>query len=95
LVFRYEVGGRRFTGVGFRWGSEESVRAALASYELGTSQRVSYNPEDPGEVETILSYSWELVRAPAFFWIFGGFLILGGVVVYRWSYGTPLDLSKN
>jgi hypothetical protein len=95
LVFDYEVGGRRFTGSEVRLGSEKSVAATLASYRPGTSQTISYNPEDPGELETILSYDWELVEAPVASWIFGLLLIFGGVGVYRWSYGTPVESSKS
>lgn len=57
MMFQYEVGGYRVTGVGFRWGDANMVRAALESYEPGTVQRISYDPEDPRRVETVLSYS--------------------------------------
>jgi hypothetical protein len=85
LVFYYEVGGRRISGLGFRWGSEKTVRTVLESYQPGTIQRVGYNPDDPSEVETILSYSWELFRPSSFGAGLGVFLIFGGIVVYRWS----------
>lgn len=90
LAFDYQAGGRRFTGSEFRFGSEKSVAAALESYRPGTSQRISYNPVDPGELETILSYSWELFEAPVASGIFGLLLNFGGVGVYRWSYVTPV-----
>jgi len=91
LVFQYEAGGRIFTGSDVRFGSEKSVRTALKSYEPGASERISYNPEDPGEVETILSYSWELFEGPISSGVFGVLFIFGGVGVYRWSYGTPVE----
>jgi hypothetical protein len=86
LVFQYEAAGRQSTGVGFRWGSEKTVRAALESYQPGTVQKISYDPENPGSVETILSYSWELFFAPISATVISVLLIAGGVVVYRWSY---------
>ena len=86
--------GGKFTGSDVRLGTEKSVRAALKSYEPGTRQRISYNPEDPGEVETILSYSWELFAGPISSEIFGVLFIFGGISVYRWSYGTPVESPK-
>ncbi len=95
LIFHYYAGGRRFTGLAFRFGSEKSVRAALEFYEPGTSQMISYNPKDPGEVETILSYSWEQFKGPVVFATFGVFLMFGGVSVYRWSCGAPVESPKS
>lgn len=89
LLFRYEAGGQRITGLGFRWGSERSVRTALETYEPGTVQKISYDPEDPSHVETILNYSWELFEAPVAAAVLGLLFIAGGVAVYRWSYGFP------
>ena len=40
LVFRYQSRGQQITGVGFRWGSEEGVRAVLESYQPGTIQKI-------------------------------------------------------
>ena len=91
LVFDYEVGGRGFTGSEVRLGSEKSLAVALESYKTGTSQRISYNPGDPSEVETILNYNWELFEAPVIAGIFGVLLIFGGLRVYRWSYQAPAN----
>jgi hypothetical protein len=88
LVFQYEVGGKRFGGVAFRWGSEKTARGALVTYQPGTVQKISYNPEDPRQIETLLSY-WEPLRLPIFAITVGLLLIAGGVVTYRWSYGRP------
>jgi hypothetical protein len=85
LIFHYEAEGRRFTGLAFRWGSENMVRATLQEYEPGTVHRISYDPHDPSQVETILTYNWELFRAPVMFIVLNFLLIFGGVVVYRWS----------
>lgn len=82
LVFQYEAGGRRFTGIALRWGSERTVRAALEAYLPGTVQRISYNPKNPGEVETVLSYTWELFRAPFAAAFLGAIFVVGGMVVY-------------
>jgi hypothetical protein len=87
LVFQYEAKGQRFTGLGFRFGSEETVRNALEAYDPGTIQKISYDPEDPTQVETILSYSWELFIGSISAAVFGIFFVVGGVAVYRWSYG--------
>lgn len=85
LIFDYEVEGRHFTGQAFRWGSESAVGAALEAYEPGTVQRISYDPHDPAQVETTLTYNWELFRGSATGIVIGLLLILGGVMVYRWS----------
>lgn len=87
LVFKYDIGGRRITGLGFRWGSDNAVRNDLRTYEPGTIQRISYDPDDPSQVETILGYSWDLFRAPIAAAAFGVLFVAGGAVVYRWSYG--------
>jgi hypothetical protein len=87
LVFQYEANGQRFTGLGFRFGSEKTVRNTLEAYEPGTVQKISYDPEDPTQVETNLSYSWELFLGPVSAAVFGVFSVVGGVAVYRWSYG--------
>lgn len=85
LVFRYEAEGHRFTGVAFRWVAPNAVRAVLADYELGTVHRVSYNPRDPSEVGTILTYNWELFRASVVVVLLGSLLTFGGGRVYGWS----------
>jgi len=97
LVFQYEVDGRRFTGRAFRFGSEKTVRNDLEAYEPGTIQKISYDPEDPSQVETILSYSWELFKGSISAAVFGIFFVIGGVVVYRWSYdrvAAPLNRAE-
>jgi len=86
LVFRYEAKAQRFTGVGFRFGSEKSVRKALAAYEPGTIQKIAYDPEDPTQVETMLSDSWKLFMGSIYASVFGIVFLVGGVIVYRWSY---------
>ena len=83
MVFQYEVKGYQLTGVGFRWGDEDAVRAALASYEPGTVQRISYDPEDPRRVEIVLGYSWESVKIQIFGIALGIGMIAVGVVAYR------------
>jgi hypothetical protein len=83
MVFHYEVGGQRFTGLGFRWGSEKEVRTALESYEPGTIQRISYDPEDHGQVETNLTYNWSLFRPAVFSATFGAACFIVGVFFLR------------
>ncbi len=85
LIFQYDAEGRRFTGLAFRWGSENAVRAALEGYEPGTVHRISYDPHDTSQVETILTYNWELFKAPVILIVLGLLLIFGGVTVYPWS----------
>jgi hypothetical protein len=85
LVFQYEIGGLRVTGVGFRWGSKLTMRNALESYEPGTVQTISYDPQDPGEVEPILGDSWGLFKAPAVLAAFSILLIAAGIGDYRYS----------
>lgn len=90
LVFRYDADGRQFTGSELRWGSEKKMRATLESYRPGTVHQISYDPSDPSEVNTILTYGWDSFSAPAIFAVFSLLLIFGGLVVYRWSYDLPL-----
>ena len=85
LTFDYEAEGHRLTGVAFRWGSERTVRSALESYEPGTAHRISYDPDDPAQVETILTYNWALFKAPVSGIVISLLLIFGGAMVYRWS----------
>lgn len=83
LVFRYQVYGRALTGVGFRWGSETSVRSAMQSYTPGTIHRIAYNPEDPFEIEPTLQYNW----SPIEFGVLMACLFVGGGAVFyrsRW-----------
>jgi hypothetical protein len=82
MIFRYEVRGYQVTGLGFRWGDEKTVRAALESYEPGTVHRISYDPEDPRRVETVISYSWESVKSEVFGIALGALIIAGGVYNY-------------
>jgi len=86
LVFQYEAKGQMFTGLAFRFGSEKAVRNTLEAYEPGTVQKISYDPEDPTQVETILRYSLELFMGSIAAAVFGILFVAGGVVVYRWSY---------
>jgi|SRR5579871_5988965 len=66
LIFRYDVGGRQFTGTGFRWGRASALESALRRYEPGTIQTISYDPEDPADVETNLSFGWDLFLGGVF-----------------------------
>ncbi len=88
LVFQYAVRGRQFTGHEFRWGPESAVRPALESYRPGTTQEISYDPEHPEDVQTILSYDWEGFKGPLVAAFLGLLLIAGGVSVFRWSSGS-------
>lgn len=90
LVFRYNANRRQFTGSELRWGSEKKMRATLESYRPGTVHQISYDPSDPSEVNTILTHGWDSFSGPAIFAAFCLLLILGGIVVYRWSYELPL-----
>lgn len=103
LVFSYYAGGYRITGVGFVWGPSASVRSALESWAPGTTQRISYDPADPSEVEPIHGYIWGTWGgsiAPA---MFSALFWVGGVFAYRGSYDNSGDspnveqsvLSKN
>jgi hypothetical protein len=83
LVFRYAVYGRNLTGVGFRWGSESSVRTAIESYTPGTIHRIAYDPEDPRQVETNLQYNWALFGGYISFAVLAALAIGGGVLLYR------------
>ena len=85
LEFEYDVEGLHFTGVAFRWGSESAVRSALESYKPGTIHKISYDPDDPTQLETILNYGWDFFKTPIPGVAIGLALILGGVMVYRWS----------
>ena len=62
------------------------MRHALETYEPGTVHEISYDPGDPTQVETILSYGWELFVGSIYAAVFGAVFLIGGVVVYRWSY---------
>ena len=90
LVFVYQASGQKFTGVAFRFGPEKTVEHELQAYELGTVQTISYDPEDPAQVETMLGFSWELFRGPVSAAALGLFFVVGGAAVYRWSYGRFL-----
>ena len=83
LIFQYEVRGQRLTGLGFRFGSEKNVRAALNSYKPGTLHLISYNPDDPGQIETVIGYNWELFRASICGATCGLIFVAGGAIVYR------------
>lgn len=85
LAFEYDAEGLHCTGVAFRWGSESAMRAALESYEPGTIHKISYDPDDPTQVETVLNYGWDFFKGPTSGVVIGLALILGGVMVYRWS----------
>jgi Protein of unknown function (DUF3592) len=85
LVLRYEVNGQRFTSIGFRFGSEQTVRNRMASIKPGTTQKISYDPTDPSVVEPILGSAWESFMGPLSSCVFGALFIAGGVIVYRWS----------
>ena len=90
LIFRYDADGRQVTGAELRWGSEKKMRATLEAYRPGTTHQISYNPADLGEVNTILTYGWDLFSTPVIAAVFSLLLIFGGLVVYRWSYDLPL-----
>ena len=88
VLFRYEVDGRQITGTAFREGSESAVRIAVASYEPGTTHLISYNPQDPSQVEMVTSSGWELCKGPIVASLFGITFIVAGLVVYSWSHGS-------
>src|SRR6185312_6742674 len=90
LIFRYDADGRQVTGAELRWGSEKKMRATLEAHRPGTTHQISYNPADLGEVNTILTYGWDLFSTPVIAAVFSLLLIFGGLVVYRWSYDLPL-----
>ena len=83
LVFQYEAGGQRFGAGEFRWVWQKSVRNEFESYQPGTIHEISYDPDNPEDVESFLSHKWELFRVPVFGMIFGWLLIVWGIVVYR------------
>jgi hypothetical protein len=88
LVFHYEAEGRRFTGAGFRWGQERTMRPALESYSPGTTQKIGYDPHDPSQVETIIGYNWGLFKGSIVFAAPGLLLIAVGFAFYRRSYAS-------
>jgi hypothetical protein len=66
LVFEYEVRGQRFTGVGFCWGTESLVQYALTTHGVGTTHEISYDPEDPSQIEPIQIPGWARLMGPIF-----------------------------
>jgi hypothetical protein len=85
LVFKYEAHGQLFTGTASRYGSEQNNRNHLASCKPGSTQQVSYDPNNPSDIELVLPFPWDLFMPPISACLIGVLFIAGGVIVYRWS----------
>jgi hypothetical protein len=83
LTFRFKLGQQPITGIEYRWGGEEAIKK-LQSYTPGTTYTIRYDPDGP-DVSTILTYTWELFSAPITIISVALFLVIGGIVVRRWS----------
>lgn len=46
LIFSFEVADKPVNGLVFRWRPKSFVRHSLSSWEPGTTQKISYNPEN-------------------------------------------------
>jgi hypothetical protein len=84
LIFEYDAIGGRSAGRAVRWGREDEMRSFLEPYRLGTSYPISYNPEDPAEVEFHLGYHWDLFRQPVAIVMLGALFAAAGLAL-----GTP------
>ncbi|HET7439066.1 MAG TPA: DUF3592 domain-containing protein, partial [Nitrospira sp.] len=87
LMFTYQLRGRRQYGVGFRWGSKQEVQDSLQTYKPGSIQAISYDPQDPSQVNTYLTWSWMAFRGIAYFAAFGVLFVVGGRAVWKWAGG--------
>lgn len=94
LVFEYEAKGLRFTGIGFCWGDEHLVRYALKKYEVGAIQTIGYDPEDSNQVEPTQIPVWARLMGPISGLMLSILFIVGGTVVYRWSYADHSDARE-
>jgi hypothetical protein len=98
LVFRYYASGHRVTAVGFVWGPPASVRSALEAWTPGTTQRISYDPLNPSELEPIHGYKWGTWGGSIANALFSALFWVGGLFVYRGSYdnsgGSP-DIEQS
>jgi hypothetical protein len=83
--FTYKVNGASLSAAGFRWGPEPEVRDSLIAYEPGAVRTISYNPQNPGEIDMFLTYTWLAFRPAFIAGVFGGLILAGGVAVTRWA----------
>jgi hypothetical protein len=64
-----------------------NIVLAVTAYEPGTVHIISYDPQDPAQVNTYLTYSWMAFR-PAFAGaVLALLFIAGGVIVKNWANG--------
>jgi hypothetical protein len=94
LLFRYEARGKTVLGSWLRWGSPKSLAAWLDTCTLGTSQTISYNPENPSEAVGDVGYNLELFGLPLWTAGIGALLVVGGLLVRRTSLWRSLPKGK-
>ena len=86
FTYRYKVGGKFYTNDRYTFlrtsGSRKSARKLLKKYPVGSTTRVSYNPDDPNESVMDNRMGWRLLYAlfPLAFIAVGGLFVWGGLV---------------